>query len=242
MKGQQLPLSVQLRETASFESFFAGPNPAAVDALRELIDGQGSHGVLLYGAGGSGKTHLLQATVRAAHGRGLRCAYVPLAAVSGTDALEGHGDTGLLALDDVDTICADADGALALLRLLDRLRAAGARWLLSALAPPERLSLALPDLRTRLSACAIFGLKPLDDTDRQLLLRQRALGRGLELPDEVARWLLTQLPRDTASLLAALELLDRASLSAKRRLTLPFVQQTLQNAPARPGARTTPAH
>ncbi len=58
--------------------------------------------------------------------------------------------------------------------------------------------------------------------------RQGSEGTNLYfLPPEVSRWLLTQLARDTGSLLAGLEQLDRASLSAKRRLTLPFVKSVL---------------
>ena len=93
---------------------------------------------------------------------------------------------------------------------------------------PAELPLApLPDLRTRLAACAVFGLKPLADADLRALLQKRARRRGLELPDEVAEFLLRRLPRDVPSLLAALDTLDRNSLSAQRRLTIPFVQQAL---------------
>lgn len=228
MIGAQLPLAVQLRDTASFDTFFAGPNADIVPALRKL---QGS--ALLFGPPDSGRTHLLQAVCRLANGR-----YLPLAAFAkhGPGALEGFEHTSLLCLDDIDAVCADRDWALALLRLLDARRAAGQTQLLSASAAPERLNVALPDLRTRLSACAVFGLRPLTDDDRVQLLRTRALARGLELPDEVARWLLKTRDRSTGALLAALDQLDRASLSAKRRLTLPFVQSVLGSA----GERTAP--
>ena len=92
------------------------------------------------------------------------------------------------------------------------------------------MNTALEGLEQRLQesmGVAVIGLKPLDDSGREALLRDRSAARGLELPAEVSRWLLNHLPRDTGSLLAALEQLDRASLSAKRRLTLPFVQAVL---------------
>jgi DnaA family protein len=210
---------VQLRESASFDSFFTGPNAAAVAALRT------PHGTLLvYGASGSGRTHLLQAATR--EGRG---SYVPLAELlsHGADILEGLEQPVLLCLDDLDAVAAERDWALALLRLLDARHAQNKTTVMSSIAPPDRMALALPDLQTRLMRSAILGLKPLDDTDRATLLRERAQARGLELPPETSRWLLTQLARDTGSLLAALEKLDRASLSAQRRLTLPFVQRAL---------------
>lgn len=224
MKGQQLPLSVQLRESASFDTFYAGPNALAVNALREL-----GSAVLIYGAAASGRTHLLQAVARER-----RCPYLPLQDLRemGPDALEGLDQHAVLCLDDLDAVSDERDWSMALLRLLDARRTANKPTVLSANAAPDRANIALPDLRTRLMICAVFGLKPLDDTDRETLLRERSRARGLEMPTEVSAWLMKQLPRDAGSLLSALDALDRAALSAKRRLTIPFVQTVL--------AQTTP--
>jgi len=224
--GSQLPLAVQLRDTASFETYLDGPNAEVVAALRQ------AHGsALLFGPEGSGRTHLLQAVCRARSGR-----YWPLATLQehGPDILEGGaGDAPLLCLDDVDVVGNDREWALALLRVLDSCRSEGREILLSTAAPPDRLQLALPDLRTRLSALPAFGLRLLGDGDVLELLHRRAAAKGLAMPDDVARWLLNTQARGAAPLLSALERLDRAALSAKRRLTLPFVQSVLVPATAR---------
>ncbi|MES0874492.1 DnaA regulatory inactivator Hda [Sinimarinibacterium thermocellulolyticum] len=228
MKGAQLALAVQLRDTASFDSYFAGPNLDVVTALREL-----AQPLALFGPKGSGRTHLLQAACREHRG-----AYLPLAAIAGEnpELLAGFERARAVFIDDVDAVAARRDWCLALLRLLDALRSAGRPHALAMNAAPERLLLALPDLRTRLNQCALFGLKPLDDDERAALLRLRARHRGLDLPDEVTRWLLNTRSRDTGSLLDALDALDRAALSAKRRLTLALAQSVLGPA----DARTTP--
>lgn len=224
MKGQQLPLSVQLRESASFDTFYVGPNALAVNALHEL-----DSAVLIFGATASGRTHLLQAVARDRH-----CPYLPLMDIRemGPDVLEGLDQPAVLCLDDLDTVSDDLDWSMALLRLLDARRSANKITVLSASAAPDRANIALPDLRTRLMLCAVFGLKPLDDNDRETLLRERARARGLEMPVEVSAWLMKQLPRDAGSLLSALDALDHAALSAKRRLTVPFVQSVLADKPA----------
>lgn len=238
MKGDQLALAVQLNPVPSFQNFFVGPNELVLQALRK--DAGADYAALyLYGAEASGKSHLLQATAShgwellslrdQAHRRRLR---------------EPALDTvRQLALDDIDALLVDADDALMLLRLLDRRRQQGLSLLVSAQCAPARLSLVLPDLRTRLESMVLLGLKPLAEAHRHQLLRLQAEARGLELAPDAVSWLLNRLPRDAGSLIAALERVDRASLSAQRRPTVPFLQQLLRPAaPPLPGpesARTS---
>ncbi|MDB5987209.1 MAG: hda [Nevskia sp.] len=239
--GPQMPLSVQLPDTASFDNFYAGPNAEAAAAVQRLAHGAERAPVLLHGPDGSGKTHLLQAAIRVAAKRGA-VAYLPLAALQpATPALlEGLDQAALLALDDIDLCCSDRDFALALLRLLDTLRMRNGSYLLASTLSADRIVDTVPaDLRTRFSACAQFSLKPLDDAELGTLLQTRARHRGLELPNEVVEFLLRRLPRRIPTLMDALETLDHAALSAQRRLTVPFVTQALP-ALAPPAARTTP--
>lgn len=230
MKGAQLPLGVHLADAATFDSYHPGPNAEVLAALRALALGEGPPLLFLYGPPASGKSHLLQALTRAA-ALTRACAYVPLAQFAAADApeaLQGLDQADLVCVDDVNVLAGGA-GALSLLRLLDQVRAHGGRCVLAAAAPPERLGLDLPDLRTRLTAAATFGLKPLSDEDREQLLRDRARARGLDLPGDAARALLARLPRDAGSLVRALDRLDRDLLTAQRRLTLAFVQQWLKD-------------
>ena len=92
---------------------------------------------------------------------------------------------------------------------------------------PSGLDFALEDLRSRLAAGGVFHLRELDDADAAAVLGLRAAHRGLDLPDEVARYLLARVPRDMASLCDWLDRLDAASLAAQRRLTVPFVREVL---------------
>jgi DnaA family protein len=233
VKGLQLPLGVQLPDTASFETYSAGPNAEAVAALRAALAPGAPPLLLLYGPPGTGKSHLLQALTRAG-ARERACAYLPLRELIAegagpADTLEGIERADLACLDDVDAALPRDGWPLALLRLLDALRARGSRAVISAPSAPERLAVPLPVRLTRLKAAAVYGLKPLSDADRVSLLLDRARARGLELPPDAARQLLERLPRDAGSLVAALDRLDRALLSAQRKLTLAFVQQWLKD-------------
>lgn len=248
MKGRQLALGVQLSESASFEAYFAGRNAQTLAVLREYPDAAAGNGVFLFGAAATGKTHLLHALVRDAAARQRRVAYLPLREIAGDgpQVLAGLEQHDLICADDVDAVLDDAGWALALLRLLDARRTAHRHVVLAARAAPDRIGAGRPDLLTRLASCILLALKPLPDAQRGALLRSRARARGLELADDAVRWLLTHLPRDPATLIAALDRLDHASLAEQRRLTLPFVQQTVlpliqrelalpSGAPAEPG-------
>ena len=87
----------------------------------------------------------------------------------------------------------------------------------------------MPDLRSRLSQCGRIPLAPLDDAGRGTVLRERAIRRGLVLDEAAIDWLLTRTGRDLGGLLALLEQLDRESLAAKRRITVPFLKRVLES-------------
>ncbi len=73
----------------------------------------------------------------------------------------------------------------------------------------------------------IFQLHGLSDEDKLRALQLRASRRGLHLTDEVGRFILNRGSRSMNSLFDLLEQLDRASLQAQRKLTIPFLKETL---------------
>src|SRR5205814_5848304 len=63
---QQLPLAISQGAAPEFDNFVAGPNAEALTRVRELAAGTlGERIVYLWGAGGSGRSHLLCAAGRA---------------------------------------------------------------------------------------------------------------------------------------------------------------------------------
>ena len=183
----------------------------------------------LAGGPGSGRSHLLQAACRRAGEAGLTAAYLPLAALRerGAEALAGLEALELVALDDIDALAGRPEAERALFHLFNELRAAGGRLLASAADRPERIGLQLPDLVSRLNWGLFYALRPLDDAARLQVLKRRAAERGLELGDEVCGYLLRRCPRDLPALMALLERIDHDSLARQRRITIPFVRETL---------------
>jgi DnaA family protein len=52
---------------------------------------------------------------------------------------------------------------------------------------------------------------------------------GFEISPQVGHFLLTHFDRDLPSLWALLDKLDKASLAAQRKLTIPFLKQVLRD-------------
>lgn len=224
----QLVLGVQLPDSATLSAFVGRTNADARAAVSELVEGRGER-LFIAGSHDCGKTHLLQAACRAIGESGRRSVYLPLARIEASigSLLEGLADMDCVCVDDVQAIAGDREAELALLGLSDQLRARGARLLAAGSAAPRELELTLPDLASRLSWGGVVYCRPLDENDRRLLLTSRAAQRGMEMPEATARWMIKHGDAEVAALMAALDTLDRASLSAHRRLTIPFVKQAL---------------
>lgn len=226
---RQLPLPLGPRPSYRLADFIAGANRAIIDALHTQRSGTTQELLYIAGAPRSGRTHLLIGQCEACEELGLRSVYLPLRehTTLAPAMLEGLESQDLLAIDDVDAIAGIDAWEQALFGLFNRARSLATRMLFSAASGPAVLPIALPDLRSRLSWGLSYQVQPLDDTDRAQLLASLTAHRGLDLPDEVARYLLLRAPRDNAGLLGLIERLDRDSLAAQRRLTIPFVRERL---------------
>lgn len=228
MSVPQLPLALRYPPDQRFDSFVAAP-AGAIAQLRAIAAGQADDWIYLSGPAGTGKTHLALALCADAEQAGRAVAYLPLHAAAGRAraALEALEGSDLVALDGLEAIAGNRDDEVALFDFHNRARSAGVTLLYTARAMPDALGLGLPDLRSRLSQCNRIALSPLDDAQRAEVLRERAQRRGLALDEAAIEWLLTRTGRELGGLVALLDRLDRESLAAQRRVTVPFLRQVL---------------
>lgn len=227
-QAMQLPLGVQLRDEATFAGFEPGDNGAAVAWLQGHI-GSGPERGWLWGRPGAGRSHLLQASCRAAVDAGLRAIYLTpdIVRPAPQAALDGLEHCALVAVDDLGELAGERAVEVALFDLCNRIAERGGLLLASADAAPLSYHWSLPDLASRLAAAVVFRLRPLSDQDKIAALQRRASLRGMELPLRTATFILGRADRSPRSLFALLDTLDTASLAAQRRLTVPFVREVL---------------
>lgn len=208
-------------EPPTFANFVAGPNGEAVAALRRAALGDALDGVLLWGAEGTGKSHLLRAVVDEAARAGRAARY--FATPADADAnLDIAGDAPCIAVDDIDR--ADAAAQARLFTLFNAVRARSGTFIAASRMPAARTALR-DDLRTRLGWGLTFEIRALADADKPAALAAYARGRGFELGDEPVAYLLAHGRRDIGSLIAAIHALDRLSLSTRRPITVPLLRE-----------------
>ena len=227
----QLPLTLVLKDGATFDSYYAGPNGEAVAHLRKLTGTPWEPGMYLWGGPGTGKSHLLQAVCHAAGERGVAAVFLPMRAADQfpREALQGLEKVGIVCIDDIHAIAGDYDWELAVIDLFERIRETGGILVVTGNAMPAQLGLQLTHLVSRLAWGLQLQLQALNEVDKLSALQLRASRRGISLPSESGRYLIRHYGSDMHPLFSALESLDRASLAAKRRLTIPFLREVLKD-------------
>lgn len=233
VKPEQLFLGLSLSDEATFANFFTQPqsaNALVVSSLLNFFDDPQENFIYLWGASGSGVTHLLQAVCHQAQGKKLSFQYLPLRELVGYSPEElcrGLDDLDLICLDGVESVIGRHDWENELFHLFNRMKAAQHKLIIAANASARELSIQLADLSSRLQWGLTLHLHNMSDTEKQSALQMRAKARGLELNDEVAQYLIQRLTRDTNELFWQLQRLDNASLQEQRKLTIPFVKKVL---------------
>ena len=222
---EQLIFELAPAEPPRIANFLAGRNAELVALLPRFVAGDiDETGLLLWGAPGAGKTHLLHAALDLAQQRGVaaRRAAHPDEVSAAIDAA-----APLVVIDRVDT--ADAGAAAAIFTLYNAQKQRGGRLIAASRTPLAALPLR-EDLRTRLGWGLVYEVLPLADEDKPAAMVAFAEQRGFQLPADVIDYLLHHGKRDLPSLLATLAALDRASLASKRPVTVPLLKTWLARA------------
>ena len=226
---KQMALDIGLHSVPSLESFFAGPNTAALQHLKLWTAAQMPSPVptYLWGESGSGKSHLLKAAHAALKSHGLSVGW--LDAHTSLHVPFDESWTAVL-MDDVHLFNLEQQ-AMAFNWFVNALtpKSGLPRWVLDAGAlPPADLKLR-DDLRSRLGWGHVYALQVLNDSERRAVLRQEADSRGLFLSDDVMTYMLTRFSRDLSSLMSLLDHLDQFALQTQRAITIPLIKSMLES-------------
>lgn len=225
----QLTLRLSPQEIYRFDNFlFAKPETGqALDSFCQL---DSLNFLYLCGEEGTGKTHLLIACAEKVQQQGFRVIYLSLAELIQTAqpaVLQSLEQADLLCLDDLEAVAGKPEWEEALFHCFNRLHDAQGHLLIATENNPANIQIDLPDLRSRLATGLVYQLTTMSDEQKQQALMLQSQSRGLTMSEDVAQYLLRRYGRDMPALMAVLQQLDKASLQAKRKLTIPFIRQVL---------------
>ena len=219
----QLGLPISLNASMLLESFVA--NKELLRLINQLFLNEKSSEVYIYGASGQGKTHVLQGAVLKALEIDKNAVYI--------DCNESFPEHILDFVDQIDFIC--FDNVHSILRenqeiffdLYNRARQAQIFILVSGNTLPSDLEV-MKDLKTRLSLAAVYKLEELNDELIMSVIDSQMSQRNLSVNSNVYEYLFKNYSRDLKLLLSTLNDLDKASLQAKKPISIPFVKNFLE--------------
>lgn len=226
---QQLTLPLYFQEDFTFANFIIGKNEKLMICLQAMAQGKGERFVYLWGQQAVGKSHLAIGMSQQAVETNLRVFYLPLSQLEDLSPklIENLETFDLICIDDIHKIAGHKLWEEAIFHLYNRSQSLNSHLIVTGNVSISEMPWLLPDLSSRLLSGMIFQIHELSDAEKIQLLQQRAQQRGLQLSLEVGQYLLRHLPRDLTALLTGLDKLDKASLTFQRKLTIPFVNETL---------------
>ncbi|MDH4450362.1 MAG: DnaA regulatory inactivator Hda [Rhodoferax sp.] len=225
---KQIALDIGLSTGPSLANFYAGPNVAAHHHMASWIQHADSHAgkppvpTYLWGAQGSGKTHLLKAAREGLREHGARVGWLS------PREMPGDFDDGWAAvvLDDVHLYSAEQQHLA--FNWFVNAQTHCKPVLAAGQAAPAHLDLR-EDLRTRLGWGHVFQLHRLNEQEGRSVLRQEADARGVFLSDEVMDFMWHRFSRDLGSLMELLDHMDGYALQTRRAITIPLIKSMLEN-------------
>ena len=207
---KQLPLSLAHRPAMTRADFLPGPaNEEAIAVIDRWPDWP-VRLVYLFGPPGSGKSHLTEIW-RTASG----AVAVAAAALRQFDA-ERLVAKGAVVIEDLEALRFDE---AALFHVLNHAAERNAAVLLSGRVAPAGLSIALPDLASRLRAAQPLRLSEPDDLLLRRVLTKLFADRQISVAPRVIDYIVTRLDRSLEAANLIVERLDREALAEGRAVT-----------------------
>jgi len=197
--------------------------------LKALISAKGESMIGLWGASDSGKTHLINACAHFARQQGKRFQLYDGMELAQCDAddFEDLANCQVLAVDNLDALCGIQKWEERFYQIINSCSNEGLYMIFTLTQNPSQLDCRLADFQSRLSWGLLLQLQMVEEKEIGDIIRRRAGMLGIELSREAIAYLLVHYSRRLSKQIEILGVLDRASLSAQKKITVPLIKQTL---------------
>jgi chromosomal replication initiation ATPase DnaA len=226
---RQLTFDLPSRPALGRDDFFVSPANTLAVAMIDGWESWPERKLALVGAAGSGKTHL--AHVWSAESSG---SVLSAKGLCGQDIAGLAAGGARVAVEDVHQIAGEIAEEQALFHLHNLLLAEGGALLLTSTTPPNRWSLSLPDLASRMQGTNVAHLTLPDDELLKAVLMKLFADRQLAVAPPVLDYLVTRMERSFGGAQNVVRRLDQAALVQRRPITRAMVAAILDIGTERP--------
>jgi len=226
----QIPLAFKNNQVKTFKDFVLGKNVATIDSLESFsCSFSCSNETLFYlwGKSGSGKTHVLQATINLLNTRDKSAVLLK------STNLFDRQNVSLIAM--FDFICIDDTQKIAgndlleesLFFWINEVKQARKKIILAGQVSNKSGNWQLPDLRSRLQSGRTHELLSLDRIEVLTVFSNLAKQKGIVVDERVMAYLEKSCPMNLGFLSSLLNKLDEITLVEKKQATIPLIKKIL---------------
>ena len=215
-KPQQLLLDLPHRTALARDDFLVTHANAAAVALIDQWPQWPTHGAVLVGPEGSGKSHLAQVWRTKSHAE----------MIEAKALTEGNLKFGAHAIC-IENLVAGNFNENALFHALNLARQEQGAILITARDWPQYELIKLPDLASRLRALPVVNILPPDDQLLRGVLVKLFSDRQINVDESLVSYLIMRMPRSLAAARQLVDVIDTQALIEKAEVTRPFVAHVL---------------
>jgi chromosomal replication initiation ATPase DnaA len=217
-KPQQLVLDLPLRAALGRDDFLLTNANAAAVALIDQWPKWPSHGAILVGPEGAGKSHLAQVWLKKSGAQIIDAIYLK------SENIPQLLNKNALCIENLESKSFDEN---ALFHALNLARQEHGFILMTARQSPLNFDIKLPDLRSRLNALPIVHILSPDDQLLRGVLVKLFADRQINVDEALINFMILRMPRSLAAARQLVEYIDTQALIEKAEITRTFVSKLL---------------
>ena len=219
-KPFQFPLDLSLSRSLTKDNFLKTVSNINALSWIEKCPDWPSHALNLYGASGSGKTHLASIFCES-----LEAFYFECKSINELDPFILSKTNKYIVIDDIRHV----EEENILFNLYNSVKDEGGKLLLLSRFPPVRWNIQLADLRSRLLSIPSIEISPPDEKSLKEILVNKCKAQGFELSDSLTDYAIVRIPRTYNAINTFFDKINSLSLSRKKKPDLSLIRHIINN-------------
>ena len=218
----QIPIDFGFYTKKTLDNFIIGDNQDLYNSLINLH--KSNNIVFIYGRKSSGKSHLCEALINS-----IQKNIIKVNRDTNLKSLVLSDFYELAVIDDIDKLLLKSCNEEIIFTIINNQILNKKSTMITSTKELDESDFELNDLYSRLFSDRIYNISDLSDEDKINLMISRCSEKRLEVSEKVLNYIINNCSRDLYFLCAFINSLDYASLSTKRRVTIPFIKQAIKD-------------